>query len=267
LEFSERRLSLRYWSPCKHVYRVSYFNPIEIVLTAIFISGVGKGSLTLPIPSSAPEGFKFLMTMCWNQRPSTRPSFQQIIKHLDSSKPEIILFEQEQEYAELTRIWSIEINEHLSNIPIIDISSTLQMTNDELMKKRQEELQHIIDIRTHYQKRVQQVSTLYMELKSLMMQLEQRERIIKEKERILNINGKKRTTNPISEARKKSLEIIKIATSNLNDPMHLLSQKKRHGKKSNNGCKFIRIIEQRIRGNFGPGSEKSEKSGPGLDRV
>jgi len=187
--------------------------------------------------------------MCWNQHPSTRPSFQQIIKHLDTSKPEIILFEQEQEYAELTRIWSIEINEHLSTIPIIDISSTLQMTNDELMKKRQEELQHIIDIRTHYQKRVQQVSTLYMELKSLMMQLEQRERIIKEKERILNINGKKqRTTNPISEARKRSLEIIKIATSNLNDPMHLLSHKKRHGKKSNNGCKFIstiRIIEQR----------------------
>ena len=54
------------------------------------------------------------MTMCWNQQPSNRPSFQQIIKHLNISKPEIILFEQEQEYAELTRVWSIEIDEHLA---------------------------------------------------------------------------------------------------------------------------------------------------------
>jgi DNA repair ATPase RecN len=114
------------------------------------------------------------------------------------------------------------------------------MTNDELMKKRQEELQHIMDIRAHYEKRIQQVNTLYIELKSLTMQLEQREHIIKEKERLLNIKGKKRTINPISEARKKSLEIIKAATYNLNDPMHLLSQKKRHTNKSNNGCKFIK---------------------------
>ena len=181
------------------------------------------------------------MTLCWDQRPSSRPSFDQIIKHLDIGKSEINLFEQEQEYAELTRIWSNEINEHLAKIPTIDISSTLRLTNDELMIKRQEELQHIIDIRTHYEKRAQQVDTLYIELKSLMMQLEQRERVIKEKERSLNINGNKtRTINPISEARKKSLEMIKRATSNLNDPIHLLSQKKRHINKPNNGCKFIR---------------------------
>ena len=79
------------------------------------------------------------MTMCWNQRPSNRPSFQQIIKHLNISESEINLFEQEQEYAELTRVWSIEINEQLARLPTIDISSTLQMTNDELMKKRKEE--------------------------------------------------------------------------------------------------------------------------------
>ena len=61
------------------------------------------------------------------------------------------------------------------------------MTNDELMKKRQEELQHIADIRSHYQTKLQQVNTLYIELKSLMMQLEQREQELKKKERLLNI--------------------------------------------------------------------------------
>ena len=196
---------------------------------------MGKGSLTLPIPSSVPEGLKLLMTMCWNQRPINRPSFQEILKHLDVSKREIILFEQEQEYAELTRIWSIEINEHLSKYPTVDISATLHLTNEELMKKRQEEFQHIADIRAHYEKRVQQVNTLYVELKSLMMQLEEREQVIKETECSLNIKGKKRMNNPISQARKKSMEIIKAATSNLNDPMHLLTQKKR-------GCKSLSRI-------------------------
>lgn len=195
--------------------------------------GVGKGSLTLPIPSSAPEGLKLLMTLCWKQRSPERPSFQQIIKHLNICETEVVLFEQEQEYAELTRAWSIEINEQLSNLPTIDISSTLQMTNDELMKKRKEELQHIADIRSHYEKKLQQVNTLYLELSSLMMQLQKREQEIKKKERALKIqshstssngNGKKRSTKTFQEAREKSIELIKRASHNLNDPSMILSQ-------------------------------------------
>ncbi|CAF2333350.1 unnamed protein product [Rotaria sp. Silwood2] len=209
--------------------------------------GVGKGSLTLPIPSSAPGGFKLLMTMCWNQRPLNRPSFQQIIKHLNISEPEIALFEQEQEYAELTHAWSIEINEQLARLPTIDISATLKMTNDELMKKRKEELQHIADIRSHYQTKLQQVNTLYIELSSLMMQLQKREQEIKKKERLLNIqhhsssgnsNGKKRSINSLSEARKKSLQLIKAASFTLNDPIIKLSQtstKQGQSIKLNNG--------------------------------
>lgn len=215
--------------------------------------GVGKGSLTLPIPSSAPDGFKLLMSMCWNQKPINRPSFPQILKHLSISEPAIILFEQEQEYAELRRVWSIEITEHLSRLPTIDISSTLQMSNDELMKKRQEELQHVVDIRSHYQTKLHQVNTLYVELSSLMMQLQKREQEIKKKERLLNIqshpsstgnnknHGKKRTIDAILEARKKSVQLIKSASFNLNNPSTVLSQtstKKGQTPKSINTSKF-----------------------------
>ena len=190
------------------------------------------------------------MTMCWNQRPTNRPSFQQIIKHLNISEPEIILFEQEQEYTELTRAWSIEITEQLARLPTIDISSTLQMSNDELMKKRKEELQHVADIRSHYQTKLQQVNTLYVELSSLMMQLQKREQEIKKKERSLNIqhhsssgltNGKKRTIDPFLEARKKSLQLIKAASSYSKDPLKMLSQtstKKPHGQKPSPGRKY-----------------------------
>lgn len=195
--------------------------------------GVATGRLTLPIPSSVPNGFGLLMNMCWNPKPINRPSFQNIIKHLTISEAEIVLFEQEQEYTELTRAWSTEITEQLARLPTIDISATLKMSNDELMKKRKEELQHIADIRSHYQTKLQQVNTLYIELSSLMMQLQKREQEIKKKERLLNIgqhsstgnsNGKKRSTNTILEARKKSLQLIKAASFNLNDPSMIFSQ-------------------------------------------
>jgi hypothetical protein len=144
--------------------------------------------------------------------------------------------------AELTHAWSIEINEQLARLPTIDISSTLQMSNDELMKKRKEELQHIADIRSHYQTKLQQVNTLYIELSSLMMQLQKREQEVKKKERLLNIqhhsstgnnNGKKRTINSIIEARKKSLQLIKAASFNLNDPISVFSQTSTKKPKSN----------------------------------
>ena len=219
-------------------------------------TGVGKGSLTLPIPSSVPEGLKLLMTMCWNQRPTSRPSFQQIIKHLDISEPQIALFEQEQEYAELTRAWSIEIDEQLARLPSIDIPSTLEMSNDDLIKKRKEELQHIADIRAHYQAKLQQVNTIYIELSSMMMQLQKREQEIKKKERSLdiqqqqqssssnNISGKKRTMQAISDARRKSLQLIKAASLHINDPMMISSQlsaKRAVAMQSNSGRKSIPI--------------------------
>ncbi|CAF1298452.1 unnamed protein product, partial [Didymodactylos carnosus] len=161
--------------------------------------GVGKGSLTLPIPSSAPEGLKLLMTMCWNQTPRNRPSFQQVLTHLDVNTPEIILFEQEQEYQTLKHNWSIEINEKLKPLPTIDMASVMKLSHDQIRQKRVEELQHIQDIRHHYHKKLQQTNTLYLELTTLMVQLEQRENEIIKKERVLNINSgkQKRLISPL----------------------------------------------------------------------
>ncbi|CAF0921260.1 unnamed protein product [Rotaria sordida] len=207
--------------------------PYNNIDAAAVIWGVAKGSLNLPIPSSIPEGFKSLMTMCWKQQPSNRPTFQQIITYLDIKKSEIILFEQEQEYAELTRLCSREINENLTKYSTIDISSIIQLTNEQLIEKRKEEFEYIADIRKCYEIRIQQINKLYIELKTLMIELEQREQIIKQKEYLLNIKGKKRTIYTISKARQKSLEIFKAATRNFNDPINLLSQKKRHMKKEN----------------------------------
>ncbi|CAF1022016.1 unnamed protein product [Didymodactylos carnosus] len=165
--------------------------PYHNIDPSAVVFGVGKGDLTLPIPSSAPESLKLLMTMCWQKRPRNRPSFQQILKHLDVSTPQIILFEQEQEYQTLKHIWSNEITEKFKQLPTIDISSLEKLSHDQIRQKRVEELQHIQDIRHHYHKKLLQTNTMYLELSTLMLQLKQREREIIKKERILHINNGK----------------------------------------------------------------------------
>lgn len=205
----------------------------------IFNIGVAKGTLKLPIPSSVPESFQLLMKTCWEQCPSDRPSFKQIIKRLDISKPEIVLFEQEQEYAEITRIWSGEVHENLSKLPTVDIFSALAMNYDELMKQRKEEIQLISNMRAHYQKRVQQINTLYTELKSLMIQLEERERVINERECFRRIDEKTGNTNPIFKARKNSSKLKRVAATNVDHFMTSISHRKRREYKRNDERKLF----------------------------
>lgn len=156
--------------------------------------------------------------MCWNQNPNNRPSFHHILKHLAIAEPQINIFQQEQEYAELTRAWASEIENQLSKLPPIDISATLKMTHDELLKKRTEELQHIQDIRVHYEMQARKVDDLYIDLMSIVMQLKKREQDIRKREQELKIEprrssigfgGKKKTLKAIKEARENSIKLIK----------------------------------------------------------
>ena len=205
------------------------------MLQILYFSGVAKGSLTLPIPSSTPESFKLLMTMCWNQKPTCRPPFHIINKHLSIDEEKIQLFEEEQTYNELARAWSTEINEQLANLPTIDMSVISRMTNEELVKKRKEEIQHLKDIRTHYQKKVEKINELYVEMKSMMMQLQKREQQIKKKERELKlpvgkrpiaVPGKPRPVKMNEESRDQSLKLIRNAQSLLNQSKPTLSSPK-----------------------------------------
>lgn len=47
------------------------------------IYGVGNSTLSLPLPKTFPKGYSLLMEMCWNKKPRNRPSFQQILTHID----------------------------------------------------------------------------------------------------------------------------------------------------------------------------------------
>ena len=52
----------------------------------------------------------------------------------------------------------------------------LHRMDEELIKRRQDELRHAQDIREHYEKKLERANNLYMELSTCLLQLEQRER-------------------------------------------------------------------------------------------
>ncbi|NXO23188.1 M3K12 kinase, partial [Cisticola juncidis] len=69
--------------------------PYKDVDSSAIIWGVGSNSLHLPVPSSCPDGFKVLLRQCWNSKPRNRPSFRQILLHLDIASADVLSTPQE----------------------------------------------------------------------------------------------------------------------------------------------------------------------------
>jgi hypothetical protein len=64
--------------------------PYKDVDSSAIMFGVGNHSLRLPIPSTCPEGFRLLVKQCWNAKPRNRPSFKNILIHLDIASVEVL---------------------------------------------------------------------------------------------------------------------------------------------------------------------------------
>uniref|UniRef100_A0AAR2LDK8 mitogen-activated protein kinase kinase kinase n=1 Tax=Pygocentrus nattereri TaxID=42514 RepID=A0AAR2LDK8_PYGNA len=69
--------------------------PYKDVDSSAIIWGVGNNSLQLPLPESCPDGFKILLKQCWNCKPRNRPSFRQILLHLDIASADVLSTPQE----------------------------------------------------------------------------------------------------------------------------------------------------------------------------
>ena len=68
---------------------------LKDVDSSAIIWGVGSNSLQLPIPSTCPEGFKLLMMQCWSAKTRNRPSFRQILMHIDIAAVDFLSTPQE----------------------------------------------------------------------------------------------------------------------------------------------------------------------------
>uniref|UniRef100_A0A672JBJ7 Mitogen-activated protein kinase kinase kinase 12 n=1 Tax=Salarias fasciatus TaxID=181472 RepID=A0A672JBJ7_SALFA len=157
--------------------------PYKDVDSSAIIWGVGNNSLQLPVPDSCPDSFKLLLRQCWNCKPRNRPSFRQILLHLDIASADILSTPQET-YFQSQVEWRDEVRHHFEKIK--SEGTCLHRLDEELIKRRREELRHALDIREHYERKLERANNLYMELNAIMLQLEIKEKELLKREQSLD---------------------------------------------------------------------------------
>ncbi|KAF7653424.1 hypothetical protein LDENG_00083050 [Lucifuga dentata] len=153
--------------------------PYKDVDSSAIIWGVGSNSLHLPVPSTCPDGFKILMKQTWQGKPRNRPSFRQILLHLDIASADVLGAPQET-YFKSQAEWREEVKKHFEKIK--SEGTCIHRLDEELIRRRRDELRHALDIREHYERKLERANNLYMELSAIMLQLEVREKELMKRE-------------------------------------------------------------------------------------
>ncbi|XP_036400588.1 mitogen-activated protein kinase kinase kinase 13-like [Megalops cyprinoides] len=153
--------------------------PYKDVDSSAIIWGVGSNSLHLPVPSTCPDGFKILMKQTWQGKPRNRPSFRQILLHLDIASADVLGTPQET-YFKSQAEWREEVKKHFEKIK--SEGTCIHQLDEELIRRRRDELRHALDIREHYERKLERANNLYMELSAIMLQLEVREKELMKRE-------------------------------------------------------------------------------------
>ncbi|XP_026809039.1 mitogen-activated protein kinase kinase kinase 13-A-like isoform X1 [Rhopalosiphum maidis] len=174
--------------------------PYKDVDSSAIIWGVGSNSLHLPIPSSCPDGFRLLIKQCWAAKPRNRPSFKHIMMHLDIASSQVLASTPD-EYFKTQAQWKKEIQIHM--LQMQTNGSHIPKFEEDLIKKRKNELKHAQDIREHYERKLERANNLYMELSAVLLQLEQRENDLIRREKQMSKVYKKRLIRPLLKAQDK----------------------------------------------------------------
>jgi serine/threonine protein kinase len=142
--------------------------PYKDVDSGAILWGVGNCVLRLPIPESAPAGLKLLINQCWSQKPRNRPSFAHILRHLEIARAELQNYSPG-EWAKLQERWRAEVsacldimkrqgqrqNAHTNNNNSVERKNQVE---EELIKRRREELRHAQDVRELLEHKLRRVS-------------------------------------------------------------------------------------------------------------
>ncbi|XP_059609188.1 mitogen-activated protein kinase kinase kinase 13-A isoform X2 [Phlebotomus argentipes] len=170
--------------------------PYKDVDSSAIIWGVGSNQLHLPIPETCPEGFGLLLKQCWCLKPRNRPSFRIILTHLEIAGNELMK-QSDEEYFKSQQKWRQEIQTHM-----IANSANAQKFEQDLIKKREEELRHIQAIRMVYERRLDKTNRMFQEVNMIMHNLAHRERQLHEREKTLS-GCKKKVGNPLRKVHDK----------------------------------------------------------------
>ncbi|QQP36237.1 Mitogenactivated protein kinase kinase kinase 13Alike, partial [Caligus rogercresseyi] len=97
--------------------------------------------------------------------------------HLDIAAVEILSFLPE-DYFRTQQSWKIEVWEYNERMKAEDTKMIPLAENDLLLRRRKEELQHAQDVKELYERKLQKVNDLYLELSAWKLQLEEKEKML-----------------------------------------------------------------------------------------
>lgn len=161
--------------------------PYANIQQMAIIFGVGTNILSLPMPEEAPRGLVLLIKQCLSQKGRNRPSFSHIRQHWEIFKPE--LFEMTEEE------WQVAWDSYREFARAIQYPSTVTRDHggpksafameEEIQRKRHEQLNHIKDIRHMYEAKLKRTNKMYDKLQGCFSELKLKEHELAEWERDL----------------------------------------------------------------------------------
>ncbi|CAH8631878.1 unnamed protein product [Heterobilharzia americana] len=147
--------------------------PYHNVDSTAILWGVGSEHLRLPVPMTCPSELRALMKTCWNIKPGNRPSFRQILSHLNVTCSSLLQYTDD-EFNSLRQLWKEEIAIYLQDIRLEGQSTPkLELM---LIRRRREELCHAQDIRRCYEDKRERANELCLELQKLLIECEEEKR-------------------------------------------------------------------------------------------
>ncbi|KAF5280522.1 hypothetical protein FQR65_LT00273 [Abscondita terminalis] len=163
---------------------------------------VGTGKLRPPVPSTCPEGIKLIMQMCWKFNPKDRPSFKLICNHLEIASVEMLSTYKDEQFFKTQESWKEEIKTQITYFKIQQQKRKyeFQAKEEQLIKKRETELKHIRDIRELYDRKLERVNQLYLELNAVLLQVEHQKQECRKREMMQN---KKRLMQPFMKLQRR----------------------------------------------------------------
>ncbi|CAH1123108.1 unnamed protein product [Ceutorhynchus assimilis] len=140
--------------------------PYDGMEQSAIMYSVGCGKLKPPIPSTCPDGFKLILQMCWKQNPKERPSFKLICNHLEIAAVEIMTKFKDDQFFKTQESWKAEIKSQITQFveQMKQHKIEYHLKEEQLIKRREMELKHILDIRELLDRKLEMIHQVHAEL-------------------------------------------------------------------------------------------------------
>ncbi|CAH1647414.1 unnamed protein product [Spodoptera littoralis] len=147
--------------------------PYKNLETHAIMWGVGTDTIALPVPSTMPGSMQLLMNQCWNRTPRNRPPFKIIAANLEIAGAELASYPTEC-FKNNQVEWRKEVQDSMTRFFARSKSEPKEAAGDDPESDKH--------ARRIYENQLCRANELYLEVCTVRLQLEQREKDVEERE-------------------------------------------------------------------------------------